>query len=99
MQFFLLCSKLRAIKILLKPSYRPLVFTSHKDFLKQKLETLLKWFPCLIFYMIFDEKYFSCYILLTDQISLPDCLYFEKHWAICVLQLCVDHVVTSYIFK
>ena len=24
--------------------------------------------------MIFREKYFSCYILLTDQISLPDCV-------------------------
>ena len=26
--------------------------------------------------MIFEEKYFSCYTLLTDQISLPDYLYF-----------------------
>ena len=24
-------------------------------------------------------------ILLTDQISLPDCLYFLRHWAVCVL--------------
>ena len=23
----------------------------------------------------FQEKLLSCYILLTDQISLPDCLY------------------------
>ena len=26
-------------------------------------------------------------ILLTDQISLPDCLYFLGYWSICVLQL------------
>ena len=35
------------------------------------------------------EKYFSCYILLTDQISLSDCLYFLRYWAICVLHLFV----------
>ena len=28
-----------------------------------------------ILYMIFQEKYFACYILLTDQISLPGCLF------------------------
>ena len=33
------------------------------------------------------EKGFSCYILLTDLMSLSDCLYFSKYWAICVLQL------------
>ena len=27
-----------------------------------------------LLYMIFQEKCFSCYILLTDQISLSDCL-------------------------
>ena len=31
-----------------------------------------------ILYMIFQEKYFYCYILLADQISLSDCLYFFK---------------------
>ena len=29
------------------------------------------------------EKCFSCYILLTDQISLSDCLYFLRYWVIC----------------
>ena len=29
--------------------------------------------------MIFQEKCFSCYILLTDKISLPDCLYFLRY--------------------
>ena len=34
------------------------------------------------------------YILLTDQISLSDCRYFSKYWAMCVLQLFVNQVVT-----
>ena len=28
--------------------------------------------------MIFKAKYFSFYVLLTDHVSLPDCLYFLK---------------------
>ena len=44
----------------------------------------------------FSEKIcFSCYILLNDQISLSDCFYFSKYWAICVLQLFVKQAVTS----
>ena len=37
------------------------------------------------FCMIFQEKCFSCYILLTDQVPLPKCLYFLSFWSICVL--------------
>ena len=37
------------------------------------------------FVMIFQQKCFSCYILLTDQVSLPDRLNFLRYWAICVL--------------
>ena len=44
--------------------------------------------------MIFQEKCFSCYILLTDQISLFDCLYFLRYWAICVIRLFVNQAVT-----
>ena len=33
-------------------------------------------------------------ILLTDQISLPGCIYVLRYWAICVLQLGVNQVVT-----
>ena len=40
-----------------------------------------------ILHMIFHEKYFSCYILITDQISLSDCLYFLRYLGICVLLL------------
>ena len=31
------------------------------------------------------SKKVSCYALLTDQISLPDCLYFLRYW--CVLRI------------
>ena len=39
-----------------------------------------------VFYawMVFQEKYFSCYILLKDKIYLSDCLYFMGYWAIYV---------------
>ena len=47
----------------------------------------------------FSKKCSSCYILLTDQVSFPDCLYFLRYWAMCVLQLFVIHVVTSWILK
>ena len=46
------------------------------DFLKKGLEMFLYH----TLYMIFKEKCFSCYILLTEQISLPDCLYFLRYW-------------------
>ena len=37
---------------------------------------------------------FSHYILLNDQISLSDSLYFSRYWAICVLQLLFNQAVT-----
>ena len=43
----------------------------------------------------FQEQCFSCYILLTDQISLPDCLDLLSYWLISTLQLFVNQVVTS----
>ena len=48
--------------------------------------------------MSFEEINFPCYILLTDQISLPGLLYFVKYTATCVLQL-FNWVVTSWILK
>ena len=30
--------------------------------------------------IFFIEKYFSRHVLLTDQISLPDCLHFFRYW-------------------
>ena len=46
-------------------------------------------------HMIFQEKYFSCYILLTNQISWTDCIYFLRCWTIFGLQLPFSQVVTS----
>ena len=34
--------------------------------------------PLFVYYV--QEKDFSCYTLLTDQISLPDCHYFLRYW-------------------
>ena len=42
-------------------------------------------FP-LYFVYDFSRKCFSGYILLTDQMSLSDCLYFPKYWVIYVWQ-------------
>ena len=49
--------------------------------------------------MIFMEKCFLCCIVLADQISLSDYLYWMRHRAICVLQLFVNQALTSYILK
>ena len=45
----------------------------------------------------FQEKCFSYHVLLTDQILLPDCLYFTRYWSIRVLQLFVNQVVMSQV--
>ena len=34
-------------------------------------------------------------IYSTNQISLSDCLWFSRYWAICVLQLFANQAVTS----
>ena len=47
----------------------------------------------------FSKTCFSCYIVLSDQIPLPDCLYFLRYWSICALQLFFSQVVTSQISK
>ena len=52
-----------------------------------------------IFCMIFQERYFSCYVLLTDEILLLGCLYFLRYWAICVLQFFVVPSVMPKILK
>ena len=38
-------------------------------------------------------------ILLTDQISLSNYLYFSRYWAICVLILIADHAAMSQNLK
>ena len=48
-----------------------LAFTSYKSVLKNKKRSRTR---------------FSCYIILTDHISLSACFYFVTNWAVCVLQ-------------
>ena len=43
----------------------------------------------------FPSKMFLMLILLTEQMSLSDYLYFSRYWAICVSQLFVNQAVTS----
>ena len=47
--------------------------------------------------LFFEEKYTSRFIILIDQISFPGCLYFVRYWAICLIQLFVNQVVTSWV--
>ena len=68
---------------------------SNLIFQKRVWEQFLQHILC----MIFQQKYSSCYILLTEQISLPGCLYFLRYWTIFVLQLFIIEVVTSWILK
>ena len=45
--------------------------------------------------MIFKKRYFSFYILLSDQISLSGSIYLLRYWTIYVLQLFVVQSVTT----
>ena len=49
------------------------------------------WFLHHILCMIFWDKYFSFYLLLTDQM-LSDCLYFLRYWII-IISFPVDDVI------
>ena len=97
--FLLLYFQFEGFRNILKQSCRPLAFISNKDLIFIKHKEVWKQPPCLIFYMGFEEKYLSCYILLTVQISLSGCLYLLIYWLIYVLQLFVNQAVTSYILK
>ena len=67
---FLLYDQVEGYQSILKLS-----FTSYKAFFKKQKNT---WNQStrLVFCIIFEEKYSSRYILLTDQTSLSDWLYF-----------------------
>ena len=85
-------SKSRSTKYI-KTSPGHLILPYSKLFWKRRRS--LKLVSLLYFLHEFWKKNFSCYILLTDQISLSDCLYFLRYWAICVLQLFLVLSVTS----
>ena len=38
--------------------------------------------------MIFEEAFFSRLNLLTDQISLPDCIYLLRYCTMCIVVIC-----------
>ena len=61
---------------LIETKLQPLASISCKAFLKNKRGLV---FSGPHFCMIFEEKYFSCSIVLTDQISLSGCLYFVRY--------------------
>ena len=94
---FLLYAKNEDYQNILKLSCGPLFFTSYNAFLKKLRCLELASLPH--FLMIFEEKYFSFYILLPDEISLSDGLCFVRYWAICALQLFFYQVVTPWILK
>ena len=60
------------------------------------LESLFKLCPD---FMVIQEKCFSCYILLTDKVSLSACLYFLRYQERCVFRFFVSHVVRSQTLK
>ena len=61
-----------------KLSCRSFALTSYKTFPK-KQKKVWNQSLCLNFSMIFEEKCFSCYILMPELISLSDCLYFGQY--------------------
>ena len=59
------------------------------------LEQVLGIVSPLHFVYEFLQKYLLYYILLSDHVSLSDCLHFLRYWAICELQVLVNQAVTS----
>ena len=96
LQFVFIVCHVEDYQNILKLSCITLHFTLHKAFFKTK--EVWNQSPCLMFCMIFEEKYFSCYILLTClilfyflllfSISLSSCLNFVIYWAIFAMPLC-----------
>ena len=58
-------------------------------------KSVWKQFLHQILCMISLDKCFPCYILLTNQVSFSDCVYFLRYWETCVLQLFVSQVAVS----
>ena len=84
---FLLYVQVEGYQSILKLRCWPLTFTSSKAFRNKKSPgtSVAASFspPFALPAMIFDEKYFSCYVLLTDQFH---CLIvFLRYCAICIL--------------
>ena len=75
----------------------PVLLLTSKRYLSHERHTLREnksqFFSSFTIPLIFEEKYFSCYILLIDQISLSGCLYFVRYWSICqyLIKLLANH--------
>ena len=62
-----------------KRKCQTLAFILYKaSFFFKKKKKIWNSSSCLAFCMTLEEKYFSSYILLTDEISLPGSLYFLR---------------------
>ena len=80
---FLLCANLRLSKYI-ETKLNPTCFYLIRSFFKGQ-NKLWNQFSWLISCMKFEGKHLSCFLLLPDQTSLPDCLYFLRYGPKCVL--------------
>ena len=81
---FIVCtSSLYVYQNLLKLRYCPLAFTFCKSFLKNKKRSGTSLPSSFSAWLL--KKNISRVVLLTDQISMPDCLYFLRYWLTCVI--------------
>ena len=95
MQFVFIVCQVEGHRDILKLSCKHLLFLPHMKFFKKIKGGLELVSHALFFCIIFEGNYFSCYILVIDQVSLSGCLYFVRYWAICALQLFVNHALAS----
>ena len=83
-QFVFVVCQVEGYQNILKLSCRLLAFTSHTK-LFRKVKRDLELIFLAHFLRDFNEKYISCYIILTDKISLSGCLSFVRYWTIFIL--------------
>ena len=68
LQFVFIVCQVESYRNIMRLSCRPLAFTSYQAFCDLELFSL-----SLIFCINFEEKHFSCYALLIDQVPLSGC--------------------------
>ena len=90
-QFVFIAWQVEGYRNILKLSCRPLAFTLFEAFLKYKKRSGTSHSARIIF----EEKYFWCYVIQLTKFHRLVCLYFVRYWAKCVLELFVNQIVTS----
>ena len=90
--FVLIVCRVEVCRKWLKLSCETLAFTSYKAFLKNKKRSGAS-LPASFLHDFWRKIFLQN--ILPDRISMSDCLYFLRNWAICVLSLFVNRVVTS----